>query len=183
MSAQGFWSAWWWPAATAVTGFAFAGLVFWQWLDRRKPHQLWWFVGLLMYAVAAAMEFWSEYTQAWNPTVYRIYIVTAACLVGFLGVGSAYLTVHKHRWIAHAYLAYNLFMTALFLGWAFMTPLRMEYLVPGITVGGQALGEPGSFPRALSMFVTIPGTFFLLGGAVISVWRFARKKEFAYRMW
>jgi uncharacterized membrane protein len=81
------------------------------------------------------------------------------------------------------YLGYNIALTSLFLWGAFTADLRMEYLVPGITVGGQALGESGSFPRYLSMLITLPGTFFLLGGAVVSAWRFAHKREYAYRMW
>jgi undecaprenyl pyrophosphate phosphatase UppP len=59
----------------------------------------------------------------------------------------------------------------------------MEKLVPGITVGGQALGSAGSFPRIMSLPFNISGTIFLLGGALISIYRFARKREFAYRMW
>ncbi len=183
MSAEEFWSAWWWPALTAITGFIFTGLVFSQYLKRRKLHQLYWSIGLLLYAIAAVMEAVSEYTGSWDPTVYRLYIVMAAALVGFLGQGSAYLLIHKRRWIAHAYLVYNLLMIGIFLVGAFTTELRMEYLVPGITVGGQALGESGTFPRYMSMLITIPGTFFLLGGAVVSIYRFARKKEYAYRMW
>lgn len=183
MNGQGFWSAWWWPAATAMTGLAFSGLVFYQWVARRKAHQLWWSVGLLMYGIAAGMEFWSEYSGRWDPTVYRLYIVFAAALVGYLGAGSAYLLIHRRRWLAHAYLGYNLLLTAVFLVGVFSTELRSEFLVPGITVGGQALGESGSFPRVMSMPLTIPGTLFLLGGAALSIYRFARKREFAYRVW
>lgn len=183
MSSQEFWSAWWWPALTALTGFIFTWLVFAQWLKRKKAHQLWWSIGLLLYAVAAVMESVSELGGSWNPLVYRFYIVFAAALVGFLGQGSAYLLVHKRTWIAHAYLAYNLAVTAVFLFGTLTAELAMEKLVPGITVGGQALGASGTFPRFMSMFVTIPGTVFLLGGAIISVPKFARKKEYSYRMW
>ena len=56
-----------------------------QWLARRKPHQMAWSVGLLMYAVAALMEAASELVGVWNPTVYRFYIVLAASMVGYLG--------------------------------------------------------------------------------------------------
>lgn len=183
VSSQEFWSAWWWPALTAVTGFVFTWLVFAQWLKRKKPHQLWWSVGLLLYAVAAVMEAVSELTGAWDPLVYRFYIVFAASLVGFLGQGSAYLLIHKRTWLATAYLYYNLAVTAIFLFGTLTAELAMEKLVPGITVGGQALGASGTFPRIMSVFITIPGTIFLLGGAVISVPRFAKKKEYAYRMW
>jgi hypothetical protein len=177
-----FWSGWWWPAATAVLGFIYTGLVFWQWLARRKPHQLAWTVGLLFYSVAAVMEAWSEYVGAWDPTVYRVYIVLAASLVGFLGLGTLYLMSKNKLW-PRLYLVWNLVGLAIFMWGAFTVPLDMAKLVPGITVGGQALGASMSFPRIMSFWFNIPGTIFLLGGAVLSIWRFSKKKEYAYRMW
>jgi len=182
MTAAEFWSGWWWPAMTAILGFAFTWLVFAQWLDRRKPHQLAWSVGLLMYAVAALMEAISEFRGVWDPTVYRIYIVLAASMVGYLGLGSYYLLAKK-KLGPRIYLGFLLVCEAIFLYGVFTTELRMDKLVPGITVGGQALGAAGSFPRIMSLPFNITGTIFLLGGALISIYRFARKREFAYRMW
>ncbi len=46
-------------------------------------------------------------------------------------------------------------------------------------MGGTAL----TYPRVMSMLLTIPATFVLLGAAVLSIFRFLRKKEFAYRVW
>ena len=110
---EAFWSGWWWPAATAVLGLVFAGLIFAQWVHRRKPHQLAWAVGMLFYAVAAVMESVSEFTGVWNPTVYRVYIVLAASLVGFLGLGSYYLLA-KNKLGPRIYLGFLLFCLALF---------------------------------------------------------------------
>ena len=182
MSSTEFWSGWWWPAATAVFGFVFTYLVFAQWLQRRKPHQLAWSVGLLFYAVAAAMEAWSEYVGEWNPYVYRIYIVLAASLVGFLGLGSYYL-IARRRFGPDVYLGMNVGWLLVFLLGSLTAQLKLDSLVPGITVGGQALGESLTFPRYMSFFFNVPGSIFLLGGALLSIWRFARKKEYAYRMW
>ncbi len=176
-----FWSAWPWPLATALLGFVFTWLVFRQWLERRKPHQLAWAVGLLFYSVAAVMESWSEYAQSWDPTVYRVYIVLAASLVGFLGLGSLYLIAHRRVW-GHLYLAFNLACMAVFLYGTFTSPLRGR-LAAGITVGGSALGPATSFPRIMSLPFNIPGSLFLLGGALLSIWRFAAKREYRYRMW
>jgi hypothetical protein len=182
VSTTEFWSGWWWPAMTAVLGFVFTWLVFSQWLARRKPHQLAWSVGLLMYAVAALMEAVSELSGVWNPTVYRVYIVLAASMVGYLGLGSYYL-IAKKKTGPHIYLGMLLGWEVVFLWGVFNTPLRLDKLVPGITVGGQALSAAGSFPRIMSLPFNITGTFFLLGGALLSIYRFARKREFAYRMW
>ena len=179
---QEFWSHWAWPAATAVLGFVFFALVFRQYLQRRRAHQLAWSVGLLFYAVAASMEAWSEYSGTWNPTVYCIYIVLAASLVGFLGLGTLYLMARRRIW-GDIYLIFLLGCLAVFFYGVFTTTLESDKLVPGITVGGQALGPSLSFPRVMSLPFNITGSILLIGGAVWSVWRFARRREYAYRMW
>ncbi|MFH0915166.1 MAG: hypothetical protein V1912_01795 [bacterium] len=179
---QSFWSHWAWPLATSLLGFLFTGLVLRQWLQRRRPHQLAWTIGLLFYAVAALMEFFSEYSGEWNPTVYRIYIVLAASLVAFLGLGTLYLLVHRRLW-GHVYLGFTLVCLVVFLAGTLSTTLVADKLVPGITVGGQALGPSMSFPRMMSLFFNIPGSAFLIGGALLSIWRFSRRREYSYRMW
>lgn len=174
------WSSWIWPAMTAALGFVYTGLLLVQWFQRRKPHQLAWAVGFLFYAVAAVFETVSEYTQHWDPFVYRIYIVLAASLVGFLGLGTLYL-ITKKRSTANAYLVFNLIGLAIFLYGSFTANLLMDKLVPGIVVGGQALGDSGTFPRIMSLWFNIPGSLLLLGGSAWSVVKFWPKKEYRYR--
>ena len=70
IASAAFWSHWGWAAATAVLGFVFFGLVFRQYVARRRLHQLAWAIGLLFYAIAAALEAWSESSGEWDPTVY-----------------------------------------------------------------------------------------------------------------
>jgi len=176
------WDHWGWPLATAVIGFVFAGLLVRQYLQRRKPHQLAWAVGFLMYAAAAAMESYSGYVDGWDPTVYRVYIVLAASLVGFLGLGTVYLVLRRPVW-GHAYLVFNLVFLALFLYGAFTVTLVPDSLVAGISVGGKPLGAPLSFPRAYGFFFNIPGTVALLGGSAYSILKFIRKPEYRYRAW
>lgn len=177
-----FWSAWWWPALTAALGFVYVFLLAKQWLDRRKPHQLAWTVGFLFYAVAALMEAVSELTGTWDPTVYRIYMVLAASMVGFLGLGTLYL-ITKTRTLGHIYLVFNLVALGVFLYGVFTTTLITENLVAGITVGGKALGASMSFPRVMSFAFNIPGSLLLLGGSAWSVVKFWPKPEYRYRSW
>ncbi|HSK46442.1 MAG TPA: hypothetical protein VLA05_00385 [Coriobacteriia bacterium] len=177
-----FWSSYWWPAVTALIGFIYVALLLTQWNRRRKPHQLAWATGFFLYAAAAGMEWYSEYTQNWDPTVYRIYIVFAASMVGFLGLGTLYLITKKRIW-GDLYLAFTLVMLAIFLWGAFTVELDYEALQPGIVVGGAGLGSSGSFPRVMSLFFNIPGTLLVLGGAAWSVVRFWPKKQYRYRAW
>lgn len=182
MNWTAFWSHWSWPLITAIVGFVFCYFLLRQYFERKKPQQLAWFVGLLFYTIAAALEAYSEYAALWNPTVYRIYIVLAASLVGYLGLGTLYLLSKKRLW-GDIYAAFNVIAMLLFLYGTFTAELSMEFLKPGITVGGKALGASFSFPRIMSFFFNIPGTILLIGGAVYSVVRFSRKEEYAYRMW
>lgn len=176
------WSHWGWPLATAVLGFVYVGLLVSQYAKRRRIHQLMWAIGFLFYAVAAVMEAWSEYALAWDPTVYRVYIVLAASLVGFLGNGTLYLITRKRTW-GDAYLVFNVAALAVFLYGTFTAQLDMAKLIPGITVGGQALGASMTFPRAMSFVFNVPGSLLLLGGSAWSVARFWGKKAFRYRAW
>ncbi len=182
MSGGEFWSHWAWPFAAGCLGAVFTGLVLWQWWRRRRAQQAAWAFGMLLYTVAAFMEAWSEHAGAWDPGVYRVYIVLAASLVGFLGLGTLYLISPKRLW-GHIYLALVLACMAAFFYGTFTVTLRAEMLVPGITVGGQALGESLSFPRVMSLPINITGSVLLFGGALYSIWRFVRRREFAYRMW
>jgi hypothetical protein len=177
-----FWSSGWWPLATGIIGFAYVGLLLAQWLRRRKPHQLAWAVGFAFYAVAAVMEAYSEFTGTWDPTVYRFYIVLAASMVGFLGLGTLYL-ITKKRTLPTVYLAFVLGCLAVFLYGVFTTELIESNLVAGITVGGTALGEGRSFPRVMSLPFNITGTLLLLGGSTWSIIKFWPKKEYRYRVW
>jgi hypothetical protein len=180
----GFWSSWIWPLATAVLGFVYVGLLLSQYIERRKMHQLMWAIGFLFYAVAAAMEFGAGIGGGWNATVYRIYIVLAASLVGFLGNGTLYLVSKKRVW-GDLYLAFNLVCLAIFFWGTFHATLDLAVLArPGIIVGGDGLGAAKlAFPRVMSLPFNIPGSLFLLGGSLMSIFKFWPKKAFRYRAW
>lgn len=175
MTATQFWSHWSWPLATAVIGTVFTALLIRQYILRRGPHQLAWAVSFFIYAAAAFMESYSEFVGSWDHTVYRIYIVMAASLVGFLGLGVVYLILRRAIW-GRIFLVYLVAATTLFLIGTFTNPLVEGNLVAGITVGGKGLGPSGTFPRIMSLFINIPGTLFLLGGAVYSINSFRRKE-------
>lgn len=177
-----FWSGWGWPLATGLIGFVYVGLLLAQWWRRRKPHQLAWAAGFLIYAVAALMEAYSEYTGGWDETVYRFYIVLAASMVGFLGLGTLYL-ISKSRVWPTLYLIFVLACVGVFLWGVFGVTLDEKDLVAGITVGGTALGAGRSFPRVMSLPLNITGTLLLLGGSAWSIAKFWPKPEYRYRAW
>ena len=177
------WSHWAWPLATAILGFVYVGLLLKQFVERRKMHQLMWAVGFLFYAVAAVMEFYSGITGSWDQSLYRVYIVLAASLVGFLGNGTLYLVAKKRIW-GDLYLAFNIVCLAIFLYGTMTVTLVPEALTQaGIIVGGNGLGASGTFPRLMSLPFNIPGSLILLGGSAWSIVKFWPKREYRYRAW
>ena len=183
MSAAEFWSGWWWPAMTAVLGFVFTWLVFRQWLQRRKPHQLAWSVGLLMYAVAALMEAVSEYMRRLEPDGLPL-LHRARRLDGRLSRPRLVLPARQDEdRAAHLPRHAARLGGRLPVGRVQHRAACSRSSSPASPWAGRRSARRASFPRIMSLPFNITGTFFLLGGALISIYRFARKREFAYRMW
>lgn len=79
------------PLGSWVLSGVFAGMVFDQWVQRRRSFQLVWAIGLLWYAIATGAEFVGG-AFGWNDSLYRAWYLFGAFLVpSFLGVGTLYL--------------------------------------------------------------------------------------------
>ena len=176
-------SSWLIPLSTGALVTVFTVLLARQYLARRKAHQLWWTVGFAMYAAAAFLEAVMMRAGAWSPLTFRIYALTSATLVAVLAQGSLTLVTRRPIWRT-LYLAYNAVCFALFAFGVFTTTLvPAELASPRLSSYAALGGTAVTYPRVMSMLLTIPGAFVLLGCSAWSVWRFRLKREFAYRVW
>lgn len=83
--------SWLLPLLSSSLSFIFAGLLFYQWHQRRKPYQLVWGVGLVWYGIAAGTEFLG-YAFGWSDLLYRAWYQFGAIMVAaYLGAGTVYL--------------------------------------------------------------------------------------------
>jgi hypothetical protein len=166
------------PLVTSLVALVFAVLVLRQYLARRKAHQLTWAVGLFMFSFAAFCEFYSE-VAGWSVGLYRIYYVSAAALVAYLGLGTIYL-IWRQR-VGNIFLAIFLVLTVAMLFLALTAPIDTEALQQrGVTVAGKAMA---GYVRIFSPLHTIPGSLALIGGAFYSVARFWKVEQLRYRVW
>ncbi|MEO8625500.1 MAG: hypothetical protein ABI452_02265 [Candidatus Limnocylindrales bacterium] len=106
------------PALTALLAFIFAVALLDQWLERRHTYQLVWAFGMLAYGVAAGAEAVAQ-ASGWNELLYRVwFLVGGVWIVGFLGLGTAFLLAKTRFGYAFALC---IFLAGLF---TFLTPRR-----------------------------------------------------------
>ncbi|HLQ62464.1 MAG TPA: hypothetical protein VK131_11420 [Candidatus Acidoferrales bacterium] len=114
------------PLLSCLTSLVFAGLVFSQWVKRRRSFQLVWSLGLLWYGISAGTEFWGS-TFGWSDPLYRAWYLFGAFLVpAYLGAGTIYL-LDKTRF---GYFA----AASIALGGLFSLAATARY--PGSAAGG-----------------------------------------------
>ena len=79
------------PLLSSLLSFVFALFLLDQWLERRRPYQLIWTIGMVWYGISAGTEFWGG-AFGWSEPVYRVwYLVGAVYVASWLGLGTMHL--------------------------------------------------------------------------------------------
>ncbi len=159
------------PFLSALISFIFAGVVFAQWISRRKLHQLVWTLGLLAYCIGAGSEFVGV-IYGWSQPLYQAWYLFGAILVAaYLGMGTVYLVTPRR--VAHAIMAV-LVLGSLFATYrVFSAQINTTLLSTMVVPTGEAMA---SGVRWLTPIFNGLGTLGLVGGAVYSAWVFWRKR-------
>jgi hypothetical protein len=162
------------PLTSAIISFIFAVTVLDQFLARRKAYQLIWSLGLFMYAVSTATEFW---VGMWgiNQIVYRLwYLFGAIFVAAYLGMGTLYLLVPRRT--AHIIMAVLLALSV-------YAALRVSTATIDLSdlrvLAGSAMPQG---VRLLTPIFNTFGTLALVGGAVYSAWVFWRQRLMPHRV-
>jgi len=155
------------PLVTSIISATFAVLVGMQYLQRRKKHQLIWTIALLMFFLTSLLGFVSQpEIMGTNVSLYKLYYVLAAPMVALLGAGTLYLLTHKP--FGKFFLVYIIIVFIPFAALVFMSSIDSNELSEGFEkIGGAAMP---SNVRIFSPLFTIPGSIFLIGGALYSFW-------------
>lgn len=166
------------PLLSTVVSFLFATVVFDQYLDRRRPYQLVWSVGLLIYAGATAAEFafW-----ALGPSIiaYKLWYILGAILgAAYLGMGNLYLLAPRRT--AHAIMIILVASSLVALAIGTQAPVDRETLDGLSKLRGDAMPQ---YLRLMTPFFNVFGTIALVGGALWSAWTAWRGNAPRYRFW
>jgi hypothetical protein len=157
--------------ATAVaTVFAQATAV--RWSQTRKPHHAAWTFALALFALASA-ALATGVSTGWDDGTFRAFYLLGAILnVPWLALGTVYLLASPR--VAGAVRSGLLVFTGLAIGAMLASPLHGTIVGPDIPVGKDHLD---TLPRVLAAIGSGVGAIVVLGGAVWSAVRFARRRD------
>jgi hypothetical protein len=155
---------------TAVTALVFAAIVFSQYLARRRPYQLVWSAGLLVYALAAVAQAAAE-AAGWSPPLYKAwYILGGLYAASWLGMGTVYLLAPRRA--AHVVLAALVAVSILGLLLVLAADVPAHMLPRSGHPHVRVMPPP---VRLTAILLNIFGTVALVGGAAWSAWSFWRR--------
>src|SRR5215210_3237050 len=157
------------PLVTTLVSGAFAVAVALQWARKRRPSQLAWAVGLLLFSVAAFMGFLAR-TGGPTETEYRLfYLFGAITNVAWLALGTFYIVVPR---FGRAGLAVVLLLSVVAAYAVFAAPVDVTVAVDT----GKGFPD-GSLPRILAGIGSGVGSLVLVAGALWSAWVFLRRRD------
>ncbi|MHC5108873.1 MAG: hypothetical protein ACYTHJ_03225 [Planctomycetota bacterium] len=159
------------PIATTAVSMAFCVVLLRRYQFKGKgAHLLWWATGVFFYGVGTALE--SSVTLFGNSSMLnKSWYIAGALLGGYpLAQGTVYLLLRRKT--AHILSAITLPVIVVLSVLVAMSPTNMEAL-QSHRPGGAALGW--QWIRPMTPLVNLYAAFFLIGGAVLSAIRFARK--------
>jgi hypothetical protein len=175
------------PFISSVIMLVFTVSVLRRYVERRKPHFLFWGIGLAMFGVGSFAEAYFS-ALGWSSAVFfGWYLFGAALNAAWIGHGSLLLLFRK-RWT-------QVITAILVVGSIIATILMiqiMPQLSPEVFDGSLPISEQykeimpaianGATVRLTTPFFNIYGLITLVGGALWSAWLFVRKRVLPNRV-
>jgi len=165
------------PIATTLFSLVFATMVLQRYRMKGKgAHLLWWAAGIFLYGAGTFTE--SMVTLfGWSEGLFRAWYISGALLGGApLAQGTVYLLLRrKTANRLTAILVPFILVAAVFV---LLTPIRHELVQPH-GLSGKVMAW--QWVRLFSPFINTYAFIFLVGGAVLSAYRFHKSKNTYHR--
>lgn len=156
------------PILTSALAIWFAPQLFRRWHGRRPaPHLFWWGLGVALYGVGTITESLTT-LLGWSEPVFRAWYISGALLGGApLAQGTAYLLLRRRT--ADILTTILLLVVAVAATCVLLSPVVVER-VETYRLSGRVLGW--AWVRRFSPFINGYAFLMLVGGALLSAWRF-----------
>ena len=160
------------PIATTTVALVFATVLFRRWRERGGLHLMWWGLGALTFAAGTITESLTTLT-GWHEGVFRAWYITGALLGGApLAQGSVYL--HLKRATANRLTVALVSVIVVASTCVLLSPIHYDQVEHYHLTGKVFVW---TWVRAFSPFVNLYAVIFLIGGAILSAWRFSRSRD------
>jgi len=157
------------PLITIFVSGAFAVAVAMQYARKRRPSQLAWAIGLLLFTVAAFMGYLARSGGATELEYRLFYLFGAITNVAWLALGTVFIVAPRY---GRAALALVLVLSAVAVYAVFASPVDIAVAID------TGKGYPdGSLARILAAIGSGVGSIVLFGGALWSAWVFFRRRN------
>jgi hypothetical protein len=165
------------PIATTLLTAFFAPVVFRRWRERRPaPHLFWWSLGIAVYGLGTLTESLTT-LFGWHEWIFRSWYISGALLGGApLAQGTVYL-MFSHKTATRMALA---------VGAVILVAATVVILAPidyGLVESHRLTGSVMEWraARLFSPFINTYAAIFLIGGAIVSAWRYRSDSEARHR--
>ncbi len=165
------------PIVTTFVSLIFAWIVFQRYRQKGKgTHLLWWAAGILIYGLGTFTEGFVT-LFGWNETVFRAWYISGALLGGVpLAQGTVYLLMRRTtaNRLTMILVPFILIATCCVL----LTPLNYALVEPH-RLSGKII--EWHWARLFSPFINTYAFIFLVGGAILSAYRFHKSRQTYHR--
>ena len=164
------------PIATTLVSAIFSGVLFRRYFRRPTPHIFWWAIGVAFYGLGTLIE--ATITLTGNSVfLTKAWYIAGAILGGYpLAQGSLYLSYPRR--VANRLTAISLPFVVIASILVILSPVNFAALEPHRPSGAILAWK---WVRLLTPFINTYAAFFLIGGAIVSAWRFHKTRGEGYR--
>jgi hypothetical protein len=165
------------PIVTTILALFFAPVVYRRWNERRSgPHLLWWAAGIAIYGVGTLTESLTT-LLGWNEWIFRSWYISGALLGGApLAQGTVYLLFSRK--LANRLTVALVSVIVVASVAVLLSPIDLSLVEPHRLTGRVMEWQ---WARLFSPFINTYAAIFLIGGAVVSAWRFRKDASAPHR--
>jgi hypothetical protein len=145
-------------------------------LDHARLHYLWWSIGVAVYGLGTLTEALTT-ILGWHPPLFRAWYISGALLGGApLAQGTVYLLLPRR--VANALATVLLTYVVVAAACVILSPLDLTLVEPHRLSGRVLVWH---WVRYLSPVVNLYAVIFLIGGAIVSAFRYQGDAETRHR--
>ncbi len=160
------------PIITTILSIIFAYKIFDRYRKRnfKGRHLFWWGLGVVVYGMGTFAEGYIT-LFGWNPVIFKFWYIVGALLGGApLAQGTVWFLLKETTARKLTYALISVVLVSAIL--VTLSPINYDLVNPNLPSGKVLEWQ---WTRGFSPFINLYAVIFLVGGAVLSAWRFRKR--------